>query len=381
MSEQLKARISEAIKSLAEGHGATIDAVVAQTDLLALACVVAEATGADRSTVSLEEVAAVVVLFLGEATDSLEEHPEAPTKPNRSIAARVALGLADGMQGKPLRGKRGTEGRVAALARWLAYEPASLFHQRSDGRSVFDVLIDDIAEHLFRREVEYLVNAQRLVQRARRPPLESAMRIDWLARFEVYYKMWSPASGVRHDLEMALRHRRQGETADAELFTRKSLFYYAVYLTQLECFADRYGGLWILPNTKTENAIADSSWLIRKPIPLSEVDESILRLTLATHAQLALFMHATFAVPHLQPIVCIWRDWIHACKCARPRRPRQDCKVHQAITWITLYMDALDEQWDSLADWYQHPRPGTVVDPLTIADGTFPLPPSSKLTE
>ena len=207
------------------------------------------------------------------------------------------------------------------------------------------------------------------------------MQIDWLARFEFYYKMWSAASGIRHDLQLALHHLRKAEAADAELFTRKSLYYYAEYLTQLARFQTDYGGLWILPNTTTENAIADACWLIRKPVPLSELDESLLRSTLTKYPELALFMHATFAMPYLQPIVRAWRNWIRACQCARPRHPRKDCEVHQTLSWITLYMDALDEQWDFLADWYQRPRPGTVVDPLKIAEGAFPLPPSSKLTE
>lgn len=382
LKAQLKAQISEAIKRLAEDRGATIGAVVAQADLMALECVVAEATASDRLVATLEEVAAIVVLFLGEAADSLEEHPEAPTSPNRSMAARVALGLGEGTQGKPLRGKRGNEGRIAALARWLGYQPASLFHSRSDGRSVFDALVDDIAEHLFRREVEHLVNVRRLAQRARRPPLESAMRVEWLARFERYYRIWASISGLRHDLEMALDSLQAGDHGDEELFIRKSLYFYARYLTELEDFVSQSGGLWVLPDTRTEDAIADSMWYLRKPIPCGEVNESILRLSFASSSELVLFMHLTYSSEHLQPILKIWRDWVASCHCMNPNRPRKDCDVHATIAWACFYMDALDQQWDFLADWYDLPRPGSTVDPVKQARRGYPaLPPPLPSTK
>jgi hypothetical protein len=382
MSEELNARIASAIRSLAENTGgATLTAIASQPDLMTLGCVIAETADEGQAELSIDVAAAAVAIFLERAADSLEDDAESKATPNRAKAARAALGLLPGTQDRPLRGRRGRAGRVPTIARWLACGPESVFKARVDARSHFDALIGDMADHLTKKETAYKVGEQHRAQLARRAPLESAMRIDWLTRFEFYYKMWAPASGIRHDLERALRHLRRAETADAELFTRKSLYYYAEYLAQLERFTTDFGGLWILPNTTTEDAIADACWLIREPVPLSEIDESILRLTLTAYPELAPFIHATFAEPYLQPIVRAWRDWIHACKCARPRRPRKDCEVHKTVGWITLYMDALDEQWDFLADWYQRPRPGTVVDPLKIAEGAFPPPPSSKLTE
>jgi hypothetical protein len=381
MTEQLKAGISEAIRSLAEGPGATLAAISAQADLMTLGCVIAEAADDGIHEPSTDDAAAVAALFLEQAADALEDDAESKVQPNRAKAARAALGLLPGTQDRPLRGRRGRPGRVPTVAHWLARGPESVFTTRIDGRSHFDALIDDMTDALAKKEIAHKMGEQHRAQLTQRAPLESAMRIDWLARFEFYYKMWSPASGIRHDLQLAVRHLRRAETADAELFTRKSLYYYAEYLTQLAHFRTEYGGLWILPNTTTENAIADACWLIRKPIPLSELDDSLLRLTFTKHPELALFMHATFANPYMQSIVRAWRDWIHTCQCARLKHPRKDCEVHQAISWITLYMDALDEQWDFLADWYQRPRPGTIIDPLKIAEGAFPPPPSSKLTE
>jgi hypothetical protein len=241
-------------------------------------------------------------------------------------------------------------------------------------------LVDGIAEALFKREIAERLSEKRLSQRARRHPLESAMQIDWLARFETYYKLWTPASGMRHDLEQALSYLQRGDDGTAEQFTRKSLYFCAKYLVALTHFEDEYGGLWIFPNTKTENALADSTWLIRRPIPLGEVAESMLRLAFERTPDMALFMHATFTDSYLSDLVDVWRKWVRTCSCPEEGDPSEECDVHRTITWIKLYMDGLDAQWDFLIDWYALPRPGSVIDPVKIDKGAFPAPPDSGLT-
>jgi hypothetical protein len=187
MSEQLKTRVAGGIRALAEGNGASIEASASQADLMALGCVVSEATEGGRKVADLDLVAGVLVLLLEEAANSLEEVPQRNTVPNRAAAAQATLGLKSGTQGKPLRGHRGKPGRAGTIASCLGYETASLFKSHQNGRSTFDDLIEDMADYVVRREVAHLVGEQRLAQQARRPPLESAMRVDWLARFEEYY--------------------------------------------------------------------------------------------------------------------------------------------------------------------------------------------------
>jgi hypothetical protein len=377
MSEQLKPRLLRAIKFLAEGHGATVNAVVAQTDLVELECVVAEATDSRRTAVTLDDVAAVVILFLGEAADSLEEHPEVHLEPNRSIAARVALGLADGTRGKPLRGDRGTEGRVATVARWEGCQPASLFKPRSDGRSAFDVLIEDIAEHLFRREIQYLVDARQLAQRARRPPLESAMRVEWISRFEQYARLSACVSGFRFDLELALEAFRAEDAIGVDARLRKALYYFAAYLAELERFYDEHGLLWILPNAQAEDAVSDATWFIRKYTSLGEYDQSILRLAFTQQRELAPFAHATYTWRSLNGIVLRWRRWAESCPCSNLKRPRRTCEVHAALRWATFFMDAMEAQWASLTDWYDVSREGSQVEPTKLVSRSLPvLPPT-----
>jgi len=362
MSKQLQTAIVDAVRALAEDRGAIVAAVASQAELMTLDCVVAEASDRGRTTPPLDVVAGVVVLFLEEAADSLEEHPHAGTEPNRAAGARAALGLEPGTQGMPLRGRRGQTGRVGTIARWLAYAPPSLFKARQDGRSPFDALIDDVAEHLLRREVAFRVGEQRLAQRARRPPLESAMRVDWLARFERYYRIWSYVAGVRNDVAVGLAQLRTDTPTEADYFVRKSLYYQACFLTELEGFIRERGGLWVLPDPTAEQALADAVWIIRDSTSLTEIDESILRLAVGGWGEIATFVQATHTDAALQGLVETWRDWIGACRCEDLERPDSGCAPHQCLHWAATFMSALDTQWDLLTDWYEIPRPRSAVD-------------------
>lgn len=377
MSEELETRIRDALWSLVHDVGATIPAIRLQPDLMTLDCAIAYASADSRATVSPEDVAVTVAHFLEEIADSLEQEPNATTIPNKAKAARAALGLKAELHGRPFRGIKGREGRQRAIAEWLDVDKGRLETKHTDGTSPLGDMIDPIAAFLTQREVDYRVNERHRAQRARRPPLESAMRVEWLGRFERYFKMWGPISGLRYDLEMALHYLQRDESIEAETFIRKSLFYYARYLVELERFVTQHGGLWVLPDTRTEDAIADSTWFIRRPIPSGEVNDSILSMTYARAPELALFMHATYASQHLQPVLRTWREWIHSCRCRRPKCPRQDCDVHATIEWCRFYMDALEAQWDFLADWYDLPRPGTKIDPVKQARSNHPVFPPS----
>lgn len=375
MSEQLKARIAAAIQALAKDRGAMLEAVAAQADLMALDCVVAHASDNGREAAALDLVAGMVVLILEEAADSLEEEPTAKSIPNRAAAARAALGLYPGTQGKPLRGVRKSPGRIGVIAERLAYQPASLFKPRQDGRSPFGALIEDMAEYVVRREVAYLVNERRMAQQARRPPLDSAMRVDWLPRFERYYAIWSYVAGTRYDLELAVASSRDDNTEEIDYFTRKSLWYFGCFARELEAFTRDRGGLWILPDPKAEQTVADAVWMLRKPTPLTELDESVLRLAVAGFDELAVFVQATHTDTALRRLTDLWRAWIDSCDCSNLKKPRERCAVHQCTSWSAAFMDALNQQWDLLADWYDVPRPQSVVDPPELARTSIPLPP------
>jgi hypothetical protein len=362
MSEQLRTRVVTAIRSLADGQGASVQAVALQADLMALESVVG-AVGRGATTPDLDVLAGSVVLLLEEAANSLEEQPLAGTTPNRAAAARAALGLEPGTQGRPLRGRRNLPSRVGIIAGLLGYEPASLFRLRHDGRSAFDTLIDDVADFVVRREVAYLVAERRLAQQARRPPLESAMRVDWLSRFERYYAIWSYIAGIRYDVELALAASQHGEADELRFYAVKSLWYYARFVAELEAFNVERGGLWVTPDPAAEQRIADAVWLLREPTPLSELDDSVLRLVVAANSEFAVFFAIASDDPTLGSLAARWGTWIASCGCVDLESPDEDCRVHRSLAWTRTFMEDLDRQWDLLADWYDVPRPASQVDP------------------
>ncbi len=359
MSKQLKDRITDAVRALAEGNGATLEAITLQPELMNLDCVIAQASD-EGAKPELDVLAGVVALLLEEAANSLDPDPSRRTGSNQAIAARVALGLEPGTQGRPLRGRRGSKGRAEVIARWLGYQTASLFKERQDGRSAFDALIDDVTEYLVRYEVAHRVSEQRLAQQARRPPLESAMRVDWLPRFERYYRVWTAVSSLDGDLRAGLAQLRAENADDADYFARKSLYYNARFLHELLLYQDERGGLWILPDPASEQLVADAVWMIRKPTSLTEVDESMLRLATAEWAELALFFQATYRDAALKRITASWQEWLRSCACDLGS-PSDGCAVHQCLHWTAIFISTLDAQWDTLADWYEITRPDSVV--------------------
>jgi hypothetical protein len=366
MSEQLKAGVAAAIQVLAEDRGALIEAVTSQADLMALGCVVADASAVERTAPSLDVVAGVVVLLLEEAADSLEEHPKAKSVPNRAAGARAALGLYPGTQGKPLRGRRGSPGRLGTIAEWLGYQPDSMFKPRQDGRSPFGALVEDMAEYVGRREIAYLVSEQRLAQQARRAPLESRMQIDWVKRFETYSRIWLQSSRTLEGIEQLLYYFRADAPDDAlsretrDHWLRMSLYYYTRLLAEIEEFERQYGCLWILPDTYAEARVATAVWTIQAApfIDTAKYGESILRLGLRAFPESAAFVKATYTDAALQEWTNGWEDWLSECKCKRPKTPRSDCTVHSLLGVLRSYMLHIDEQWDLLADWYGAPTHG-----------------------
>jgi hypothetical protein len=377
MSEPLREDVATAIRVLADAHGATLNAVASQTALMTLGCVVADASGVgDGGAPSLDLVAGAVVALLEDAANSLAEHPQASTVPNRAAAGRAALGLEPGTHDRPLRGSRGHPGRAPTVARWLAYQSQSLFRPHQDGRTEFDTILDEITEYVVRREVAYRVNVRRQEQQAHRPPLESAMGIDWIKRFEVYYRIWLHISRTVYTLNIALERTREADRTrqECEHWARMTLYHYACVLTELESFEQEFGCLWLLPNPEAEAHVATAVWSIQvgpfeESLPLGG---SILRLGIRTYSEAAQFVDATYCDAALQAMASFWEAWLSACKCAKPaKRHRQNCTVKMFTEFLALYLMEMDAQWDVLADWYGRPAVESLVGRGIIRRGAL----------
>jgi hypothetical protein len=162
---------------------------------------------------------------------------------------------------------------------------------------------------------------------------------------------------------MGLDRLRADDPQGADYFTRKALYYLARFLRDLEVHTRERGGLWVLPDPKAEQTVADAVWMLRKPTPLTEIDESMLRLAIAGWEETATFVHATHTDTALKRIVDAWAIWMQACQCEDLEQPNEDCSVHQCLRWTSLFMSTLDAQWDMLADWYTATRHKTAVEP------------------
>jgi hypothetical protein len=219
-----------------------------------------------------------------------------------------------------------------------------------------------MAEHLTRREVAYRVSEQRLAQQARRPPLESAVRVDWLPRFEDYFRIWHHITALTGDLKAGLAQLRADTLDEVDYFARKSLYYYAGFINEVQRFIRERGGLWVLPDPAAEQLVADATWMVCQPTPLNEIDESMLRLAIAEWGETATFIQATHRDAALKRIAASWGEWLCSCACESQDKPMEDCQVHQCIHWGSTFMSTLEAQWDALADWYEVTRPGSVVE-------------------
>jgi hypothetical protein len=224
MSGEMLDRVAGAIRTLIEDRGASLAALQLEAALMTLPSVVARASDHGRVQRGLDFTAAVARGLLEDAAASLD-HADTGQLPNRTVAARRALALEVGSQGRPFRGRRNAAGRLASVADALGYVPESLNVLRLDGSTALGSLIQDLAEFIVVHEVSYLVEQERQAQARQRAPLDSAIQIDWLTRFEIYYAMWSSVNGLRNDIVHTIEHLRSDHTAEADLMARKALYY------------------------------------------------------------------------------------------------------------------------------------------------------------
>ncbi|HLX50207.1 MAG TPA: hypothetical protein VKS82_17925, partial [Streptosporangiaceae bacterium] len=71
--------------------------------------------------------------------------------------------------------------------------------------------IGQVAEQVLKLCHEQRLRAER-VKLERRHPADSRLAIQWLDRFEAYYRLWTPISRLGDDLLAAITTRREPET-------------------------------------------------------------------------------------------------------------------------------------------------------------------------
>jgi hypothetical protein len=221
----------------------------------------------------------------------------------------------------------------------------------------------------------------------RRHPVESAMAIEWLRRFESYYRIWTPVNGIGNDLtayrftlfEPGRPYDRRFGTAgpadegysqeeQAEGYATFALYHYARFEWELRQFVTRSGGLWLGSDAETEQAMADSVYRISFHTPWNERDYSFLRMVIAETPDQELhgFIEHIASTELGRTTHQEWQEWVATCECtwtesdpdeyfpvaANHKGISEDCDVHRLIGACTDYCVLVDGDWRKVADWY-----------------------------
>lgn len=326
---------------------------------------------------------------LATADETGEAHVVIETTLRRAIArlgggrygetASVLYGLSDG-----------TRAFTAGVRRTMA---AAAFGRSSvTFRKKYESgLLSQIAAQILALGAEQRVQQARL-QRQPQHPAESTMAVEWLRRFETYYRIWSAASGLGADLtayrSTMLEHdrlwdRRYGtrgpkdegwsQEEQAQGHAHFGLYHYAKFKWEVKQFDIASGGLWILPDAEAEQTLADAAYKITWYSPYNEMDDSFFRNLIAESRDQEMygFIKGLFATEPGRLNEQEWQDWAAECECTwEPAASRDDepfptwrhhkgiserCDVHQVIVACGTYLDLVDQGWRQVADWYRLP--------------------------
>ncbi len=233
--------------------------------------------------------------------------------------------------------------------------------------------IGQVAEQVLKLCHEQRLRSER-VKLERRHPADSRLAIQWLDRFEAYYRLWTPISRLGDDLLAAIATRRgpetdyppwdpegteagsedwKGQEDQARGYVRGALYAYAWYQLELQRFMVRHGGLWIFSDAETEQAVADCIYQISWYTTFNTEDDSWLRrlLSQAQFEEELSFVELLRSMPIGPSVHQEWQAFAATCRCD-DERPKDDCRVHALIRACQRYCQFVDEEWYKIADWY-----------------------------
>ena len=242
-------------------------------------------------------------------------------------------------------------------------------------------------------------------QLERRHPAESRLAVEWVERFEAYYRLWTPAYALSADLtayrstllETDRPYDRPPGTSSpddpgytqeeqAEGYARFALYRYATFELILHQFMTRYGGLWLLSSHGAEKTIEDSIYRVAWHItPFNERDQSWLRSAAHDTRNQGVdgFLSVVANTETGQARHAEWQQWVGSCGCTWPldeepeeeyfptsrSRPGIDtaCQMHQVVLAGETYCRTIDDEWGRIADWYHiDDQPGRPESPESL---------------
>ena len=208
------------------------------------------------------------------------------------------------------------------------------------------------------------------VEMQQRHPADSRLAVAWVERFEAYFRIWTPVYALAADLEAALAMYKD-EPADhlpwdtdstqpfdplheAWGYARSALYRYTQFLLEIKRFMSRHGGMWLFSDSKRENEISDMIYRINWHNPINEENDSWLRRALATTQleEAHPFYGQLKASTQGEMIHGIWQKFVRDGHDAEVAGDTTASQVHSVITACKEYVEALDEEWLLIADWY-----------------------------
>jgi hypothetical protein len=262
-----------------------------------------------------------------------------------------------------------------------------------------------VSEERFRRDPQTLICSQltesilnlaqlhheRLAHLAleQRLPTSSRLAVAWLERFQAYYRIWTPVSGLGGDLT-AYRStlletdrpydREPGTDApddpgysqelQAAGYVSYALWHYTCVLVGVQRFVNRHGGMWLLSDARSEEELQAAVYRITWHSPNNEQDDSYFRLLYDQAGGELHRFRELLKTDHIAAATEVeWQEWAGECRCTWDESAEveqehfpthrhhggidQRCQVHSVITACNDYCTLVDDDWQRVADWYR----------------------------
>lgn len=274
--------------------------------------------------------------------------------------AEFTFGLASGWRMRPASARRDQAAKTYGIS------PDS-FRKEPER-----LVIEQMAEGVLAVAREAAMRQTRLAMEQRRHPADSRLAVQWVERFEAYYRIWTPVSGLAGDLRAAIDLYRQepsehlpwdpdsAEPFDpvdyAQTYMTSALCHYTRFKLELKRFNVRHGGLWLLSDADVEQKVADAVYRIGWHNNLLEEDDSWLRRNLgdARQEEDDHFVHLLASTTMGTAIHRKWQQLGRDCRCTDIEHgDGPECQVHSTIAACDDYMRFIDDDWMRIADWYR----------------------------
>lgn len=283
----------------------------------------------------------------------------------------------------------GTRGLTPAELRRAAAEVKGISVDRFRREPEIEILTQ-LAQAIVRRALRHHERLAHLALERRLPPT-SRLAVAWLERFEAYYRVWTPVTGLGGDLaayrSTLLEEDRPYDQApgtdgpddpgytqefQAAGYVTTALWHYTCVLVEVQRYLHQYGGMWLLSDAKAEQELADAVYRISWHTPNNERDDSHLR---GLYEQAGGELHPFRVLLTTDRIAKAteqeWHEWASTCRCTWSVEDEVDserfpthrhhggidpkCQLHAVISACNDYCTLVDDDWRRVADWYRLP--------------------------